>query len=603
MGRQRAVAELSPSEERSRQILQRCNVAMIVTHGLKQRNELVNDRFTALFGYTIEDIPDVAHWWRLAYPDTAYRQRIRTEWQARVDKAIRSGTDIEPMEATVRCKNGSFRHIEARLSCTGETSVVTLIDLTGRKRAEEAIKESEKRYRRIVETTNEGVWLLDSTLHTSYVNRQLAGMLGYEPGEMVGRSVLDFYFPEDVEHKKQVLERRQHGLREQFEERLRRSDGSELWVRMAANPIAKDTGEFDGALAMVADITEHRRAEEALRKSEEKLSKIFRTSPTLINLTNARTHRYLDVNDAFERTTGYSREEVIGRTTVELGIWADPQRRGELLEQLQAEGRVRNEEFRLRTKTGEIRTGLLSSELIEIEGETYTVTAVADITERKRAEEALASVSRRLIEAQEQERARIARELHDDIVQRLVMVNFGLEGLQHDHPDLPAAAGSRIDKLREQTVKIVDDVQSLSHELHSSKLEVMGMGAAMRAFCREFSEHQKVEIDFETHDLPSSLSPNICLCLFRVLQEAVRNSTKHSGVRRFEVRSWGTPDEIHLTVKDSGAGFEIEAARKGRGLGLISMEERLKLVNGTFSVESQPQGGTTIHASVHYQLQ
>jgi signal transduction histidine kinase len=212
-------------------------------------------------------------------------------------------------------------------------------------------------------------------------------------------------------------------------------------------------------------------------------------------------------------------------------------------------------------------------------------------------------VSRRLIEAQEQERARIARELHDDIVQRLVMVNFGLEGLQHDHPDLPAAAGSRIDKLREQTVKIVDDVQSLSHELHSSKLEVMGMGAAMRAFCREFSEHQKVEIDFETHDLPSSLSPSISLCLFRVLQEAVRNSTKHSGVRRFEVRSWGTPDEIHLTVKDSGAGFEIEAARKGRGLGLISMEERLKLVNGTFSVESQPQGGTTIHASVHYQLQ
>ena len=129
------------------------------------------------------------------------------------------------------------------------------------------------------------------------------------------------------------------------------------------------------------------------------------------------------------------------------------------------------------------------------------------------------------------------------------------------------------------------------------------MGAAMRAFCREFSEHQKVEIDFETHDLPSSLSPPISLCLFRVLQEAVRNSTKHSGVRRFEVRSWGTPDEIHLTVKDSGAGFEIEAARKGRGLGLISMEERLKLVNGTFSVESQPQGGTTIHASVHYQLQ
>jgi PAS domain S-box-containing protein len=226
-----------------------------------------------------------------------------------------------------------------------------------------------------------------------------------------------------------------------------------------------------------------------------------------------------------------------------------------------------------------------------------------DITERKRAEEVLASVSGRLIEAQEQERARIARELHDDIVQRLVLVNIGLEGLQLDALDVPAEAGSRIKKWRDEIAKILDDVQSLSHELHSSRLEVLGMGAAMRAFCREFSDHQKVEIDFETHDLPRSLSPTVSLCLFRVLQEAVRNSNKHSGVRRIEVRSWGTSDEIHLTVRDSGAGFEIEAARNSRGLGLISMEERLKLVNGRFSIDSHPKGGTTIHARVRHRLQ
>lgn len=106
-----------------------------------------------------------------------------------------NGTDIEPMEATVRCKDGSTRHIEAHLSCMGDTNLVTLIDITERKRAEDAIRESEKRYRRIVETTNEGVWLLDSKLHNSYVNRQMAEMLGYEPGEMVGRSVSIFTFP------------------------------------------------------------------------------------------------------------------------------------------------------------------------------------------------------------------------------------------------------------------------------------------------------------------------------------------------------------------------------------------------------------------------
>jgi signal transduction histidine kinase len=120
----------------------------------------------------------------------------------------------------------------------------------------------------------------------------------------------------------------------------------------------------------------------------------------------------------------------------------------------------------------------------------------------------------------------------------------------------------------------------------------------MRSFCREFGEQQKVEIDFQIHDLPTRLSPVISLCFFRVLQEALHNSAKHSGARHFEVRLWGTADQIHLTVRDSGVGFDREAARTSPGLGLISMEERLKLLKGTLTIDSQPKGGTTIQARV-----
>ena len=222
----------------------------------------------------------------------------------------------------------------------------------------------------------------------------------------------------------------------------------------------------------------------------------------------------------------------------------------------------------------------------------------ADITERKRMEEALAGVTSRLLDAQEQERARIGRELHDDIVQRLVLLNIGLEGFQLNYPDMPTEAFGRMFEFQEQMAEIVDDIQSLSRELHSSKLEILGMDAAMKAFCKEFGKHQKVEIDFETHDLPSPVPPTIAVCLFRVLQEALHNSLKHSGARHFEVRSWGTKNEIHLTVSDSGAGFELESARNGPGLGLTSMGERLKLLKGTFSIKSQPKRGTTIHAKV-----
>ena len=213
------------------------------------------------------------------------------------------------------------------------------------------------------------------------------------------------------------------------------------------------------------------------------------------------------------------------------------------------------------------------------------------------AEEAVEKMSHRLIKAQEQERARIARELHDDIGQRLALVCNGLGQLQRSAP-APAEIRSRMGKLGSETSKIATDLQALSHELHSSKLEFLGAAVAMKGFCREYAEQQRVEISCEMRDLPNNLSPDIALCLFRVLQEALRNAIRHSGVRRFEVQSWGTSDEVHLTISDSGSGFELEATRNTRGLGLVSMEERLKLVKGTLSIDSQPNRGTTIHARV-----
>ena len=220
-----------------------------------------------------------------------------------------------------------------------------------------------------------------------------------------------------------------------------------------------------------------------------------------------------------------------------------------------------------------------------------------DITRRKQMEEALLEISRRLIEAQEQERSRIGRELHDDIGQRLAMIAIELQQLHANSLILPDVR-SRLDDLQKRTSEIATDIQSLSHELHSAKLQYLGVARAMRGFCQEFGEQQNAEIEFQSNDLPSHVSPDTSLCLFRVLQEALHNSAKHSGVRHIEVRLWGTSDEIHLTVADSGAGFDLEAAKESRGIGLLSMEDRLKLLKGTLSIDSQPQRGTTIHASV-----
>jgi PAS domain S-box-containing protein len=220
-----------------------------------------------------------------------------------------------------------------------------------------------------------------------------------------------------------------------------------------------------------------------------------------------------------------------------------------------------------------------------------------DITERKLAESALAGLGGKLIEAQEQERSRIARELHDDIGQRVALLAIQLAQLQKS-PSPSAEQSRTIERLRQQASEAAADIQSLSHQLHSSRLQFLGLAAALRGYCQEFGRLQEVEVDFETHDLPTPLPSDVSLCFFRVLQESLNNAAKHSGVKKFEVRLWGMPEEIHLTISDSGVGFDKNEAKASRGLGLISMQERLKLLKGTLSIESRFQHGTTIRASV-----
>ena len=219
----------------------------------------------------------------------------------------------------------------------------------------------------------------------------------------------------------------------------------------------------------------------------------------------------------------------------------------------------------------------------------------AVMAEARRTQESVRRLGVRLIEGQEQERNRIARELHDDIGQRLALLAVELDQLHLEPPESPELL-DRMGELQKQASEIATDTQTLSHDLHSGKPEHLSPVVAMRSLCQELGEHTKVKIEFKTQDLPSPLAPDISLCLFRVLQEALRNAIKHSGAQHVEVGLWRTSDEIHLAVSDRGVGFDSKAAKAGRGLGLVSMEERLKLLKGSISIESRPNRGTTIHA-------
>ena len=199
--------------------------------------------------------------------------------------------------------------------------------------------------------------------------------------------------------------------------------------------------------------------------------------------------------------------------------------------------------------------------------------------------------NRRLIAAQEQERTRIARELHDDISQRLALLISDL----NDDAGLRQGEMARV---RADAMQIAADVQALSHRLHSSKLEILGLARASKNFCDEFAAQQRITVAFRDSGGLSGIPLPASLCLYRVLQEAVHNAAKHSGARTVNVQLDGTSAEVRLTVHDGGSGFDVQTAMASRGIGLVTMQERVNLAGGQFSIESGQSRGTTIHARV-----
>jgi PAS domain S-box-containing protein len=222
------------------------------------------------------------------------------------------------------------------------------------------------------------------------------------------------------------------------------------------------------------------------------------------------------------------------------------------------------------------------------------VGSAIDTTDQKLAQQALERVSGQLIEAQEKERRRIARELHDNICQRL-----GLLSLEIDQANRNSnSVRMNLEDIGNHCDEIANEVQAISHQLHSSKLDYLGMVAALKGFCEEFSKQHHVEVEFTGRDVPENLSRDISLSLFRVTQEALNNAVKYSGTGRFAVEVTGSAGEVRLEVRDWGEGFDVEEAKQNRGLGLVSMQERVNLVGGKFSIESNPGEGTIIKAVV-----
>jgi PAS domain S-box-containing protein len=347
------------------------------------------------------------------------------------------------------------------------------------------------------------------------------------------------------------------------------------------------------AIALLVSRVKRRRAERSLRVNEEGFRLLLNAAPVMLWSAGA-DKQCTSVNRARLDFTGRPIEAELGDGWTEAVHPDDLQHYRETFTQSFDRREPFRLEYRLRRHDGEYRWILDTGVPDGFAG--YVGSAI-DVTELKLASAALAGLSRRLLQSHEEERARIATKLNEDLCQRMTGLNLQLHSLSMGpHGDVDQMR-VRVEELCAQFGTLVSEIQAISDQ-SSHTLELRGIAASVRTFCRQMSARHGVTIDYHYGGVPGTLPNDVALAIFRVLEEALCNAVRHAAVPRVSVSLGGSRDELRLDVTDEGVGFDPEDAMRSHGLGLIGMRERLSLVGGECLIESQPGAGTRIRARV-----
>jgi len=377
------------------------------------------------------------------------------------------------------------------------------------------------------------------------------------------------------------------------------------WLHFTASPIRNDLGQVIGAIETLEDVTERKQAEEELRRTRDYLGSLLQYANAPIIVWD-RDQRITIFNTAFEQLTGYIAEEVVGQPLSMLFPEASRDESLTKIRQTLGGEYWESVEIPILLKDGESRIALWNSaNIYDKDGKTLlaTIAQGQDITERKSAEENLRYYLQEITKAQEEERRRIARELHDDTAQDLVVLSreldsFVVSAINH----LSVEDISYVERLRQQTEHILDGVHRFSQDLRPSVLDDLGLVPALEWLTSDLTEHFGIAVEMKVVGSVRRFPPEMELVVFRIAQEALRNVWKHSGASKARVTLKFGDDKTVLTVEDEGKGFELperigDLTVAGK-LGLAGMQERAQLIGGKLSLRSEPGKGTTLTLEV-----
>jgi PAS domain S-box-containing protein len=473
-----------------------------------------------------------------------------------------------------------------------------ILELLRQRKKERTIKrhlrDSEARLREAQSIAQCGSWVWDISKNKTHWSDEMYRILGLIPQSVPPTSRL-IHPGDDQYYVTKMKEASDMHQLYSAEHRIIRPNGEERIVLESGQPKYDSQQRLVSIVGTLLDITEHRRAERVLRESEDRFRAMADGAPVMMWMSGV-DKLCTDFNHGWLTFTGRSIEQEVGNGWVNGVHPDDVQKCVATYVEAFDKRQPFSMEYRLRRYDGEHHWISDSGSPRFLADGTFAgyIGCCVDINDRKAAEFARLELARRLMSAQEAERARVARELHDGIGQEIALLGIQMQRAATSAATGPDSIHAGMQKLCTNLTAIGLHVSRLSHQLHSSELEYLGLSVAITKLCREFSDQYSIKVVCECRNIPAKLNNDVALTFLRVVQESLHNIAKHSGANEVHVEISGASEELTLTVRDNGVGFDVQQSKAAPGLGLISMRERVHLIGGEFAIDSAPGAGTRI---------
>jgi len=606
--RKQAAEELRESREISRFMLESIGEGIIIID-LEGKVVEANDAALRIQGYESKEQVVGRH--SLEFMVEEDRARAMEDIQRAIDEG--HGTQYE---YRLRTMDGRFVDVQASATLLHDSSgnavglISAIRDITESKRAQEQLREERNRAQKYLDISGVIFLVIGADERVVLINKKGCEVLGCKEEGIIGKNWFDNFVPPYTKDRlRAIFDRLIAGdLKpvEYYENPVMTRGGEARLIAWHNTLLTDEAGRVIATLSSGEDITEHRRADEALKKSERRYRDLFDSASDAIIIRNLEGNIF-EVNEAASELTGYTIEEL---TSMNISQFLTPESFETTMDkqskQLEGEAASQRYELELIRKDG---SGAIIEAMISIVkegGRPVAVQAtVRDVTEQRRMRDSIRFYLQKVLAAQEEERKRIARDLHDDTSQSLLLLTHQLDAIASDSDEaLPQSARDRLNELRGLAVETLGNVRRYAQELRPAILDDMGLVAALQWMADKLASESRVEAEVQVSMPDADLPHAVQLVLFRIAQEAVSNIKKHAEASKATITLECGEGRIRMTVSDDGKGFEVPSQMDSAGdagkLGIVGMLERAELLGGTFRIESTPGGGTTVSVDIPY---